>query len=311
LTTIVVPSYRRPDALLRCIRSLADADPQADEIIVVGRDGDFATREALAEAKDFCASKITLRAAWVTEAGHLPPVEKGLKAASGEIVVFVDDDVTVTEGWLRRMTTLFADSSVGVVGGRVITPCSQPARLRGKPGCLTWYGRHWGNVTSLEGESPLHVGAVMECNWAWRRELLASLKFDPVLNFDDASMYGLALCLQAESKGFRILYEPRAIVYHHPAPRAPGLDRSDRSRRTYAYTRNYTYIMLNHLRWWQRPIFLAWWFLIGERGSWGFGAVLADTVAGRLPRAAEIWSAVKGKVEGILLHSWGERAHGS
>ena len=308
MTTIVVPSYRRPDALLRCIRSLADAAPQPEEIIVVGREGDLATRKALAEAEEFCADKITLRTGWVTEPGHLPPVEHGLKAAPGEIVVFVDDDVTVTSDWLQRITAPFADPDVGVVGGRVITPCSQPARLRGKPGCLSWYGKHWGNVTSLEGECPLPVGAVMEGNWAWRRDLLASLKFDPVLNFDDASMYGLALCLQAKSKGFRVLYEPRAIVHHHPAPRTPGLDRSDRPRRTFAYTRNYTYIMLQYLRWWQRPIFLAWWFLIGERGSWGLGAVLVDTFAGRLPRAGEIWSAVMGKVEGILLHRLGARA---
>ena len=312
MTSIVVPSYRRPQALLRCLRSLVEAAPQPDEIIVVGREGDQATKEALAQAEHFCAGKVRLRLGWVTEPGHLPPVEEGLKAASGEIVVFVDDDVTVTADWLHHMTAPFADPSVGVVGGRVVTsPCSQPARLKGKPGCLSWYGRHWGNVTSLEGESPLQVGAVMECNWAWRRVLLASLKFDPILNFDDASMYGLALCLEAKNKDFRVVYEPRAVVYHHPEQRAPGLDRRDRPRRIFAYTRNYTYIMLNYLPWWRRPIFLVWWFLIGERGSCGLAAVVADTIAGRSPQPAEIWSALTGKVRGMLLHSWEERVHGS
>ena len=311
MTTIVVPSYRRPHALLRCIRSLVDAVPRPEEIIVVGRAGDLATNEILAQAERFCAGKTTLRVGWVTHQGHLPPVEEGLKAASGDLVVFVDDDVTVTADWLHHMTAPFADPSVGVVGGRVVTPGSQPARLKGKPGCLSWYGRHWGNVASLEGESPLQVGAVMEGNWAWRRGLLASLKFDPVLNFDDASMYGLALCLEAKSKGFRVVYEPRALVYHHPAQRAPGLDRCDRTRRTFAYARNYTYIMLKYLPWWRRPVFLVWWFLIGERGSWGIAAVVADTIAGRSPQSAEIWGALTGKVKGILLHGLGERVHGS
>ena len=137
-----------------------------------------------------------------------------------------------------------------------------------------------------------------------------SLQFDPILNFDDASMYGLDLCLQAQGKGWRVIYEPRARVHHHVAPRPPGLDRADRPRRSFAYSRNYTYIMLKHLPWWRWPIFMAWWFLIGERGSWGLAAVLADFWRGRFPQFREVWGALTGKVKGILLSASGARAHG-
>jgi hypothetical protein len=150
----------------------------------------------------------------------------------------------------------------------------------------------------------------MEGNCAWRRKLLASLKFDPVLNFDDASMYGLDLCLQAASRGSRVIYEPRALVYHHWAPRAPELHRADRPLRVFSYTRNYTYIMLKHLPWWRWPIFIAWWFVMGERGSWGLAAVLAEALTGRLPQFREVWSALKGKVEGIRVSALGARGHG-
>jgi GT2 family glycosyltransferase len=150
----------------------------------------------------------------------------------------------------------------------------------------------------------------MECNWAWRRGLLTSLKFDPILNFDDASMYGLDLCLLAKDKGFRVVYDPRAAVYHHVAPRALALNRADRPRRAFAYSRNYTYVMLKHLQWWRQPIFLAWWFLIGERGSWGLGAVLAEAFSGRLPPSRDVWAALRGKVEGILLSCSGAHVHG-
>jgi hypothetical protein len=59
--------------------------------------------------------------------------------------------------------------------------------------------------------------------------------------------------------------------------------------------------MLKHLEWWRKPIFLAWWFLIGERGSWGLVAVVADTVAGHPPQASHIRSSINGKFEGIFL----------
>jgi GT2 family glycosyltransferase len=309
LITVVVPTYRRPDALVRCIRSLVDGVRGPEEIIVIGREGDLATRQALAEAGESCKDRTTLRTAWVSEPGHLPPVSKGLELSSGDIVAFVDDDVTATPEWLAHLVAPFADPGVGVAGGRVITPASQSARRRGRPGHISWYGKHWGNVASLDGDSPVEVEAVMECNWAWRRDLLASLQFDPVLNFDDASMYGLDLCMQARAKGFRVLYEPRAVVHHHVAPRVASLDRSDRTKRCFAYSRNYTYIMLKHLPRWKRPVFVAWWFVVGERGSWGLAAMVSQISTGRSPRLPEVWSALRGKVEGILLSGSGARAH--
>jgi GT2 family glycosyltransferase len=307
--SIVIPTYRRPGALLECVRSILAGKRRPDEIIVVGRKDDILTREALSQVRELHAEWTVLRAGWVTEAGHIPPVSKGLELASGEIVVFVDDDVTVTPDWLDRLASHFGEQDVAVVGGHVITPGCGNLRLKGKPGCTSWYGKHWGNVASLEGDSVLEVESVMECNWAWRRELLASLKFDPVLNFDDASMYGLDLCLQARSKGCRVLYEPRAVVHHHVAPRTPDLDRSDRTRRSFSYSRNYTYIMLKHLPWLRCLIFLIWWFLIGERGSRGLAVLLADGAAGRLPGRREMWRALSGKLEGIHLCRSGVRVH--
>lgn len=308
---VVIPTYRRPGPLIDCVRSLVEGSRHPDEIIVVGREDDMPTKVALAQAEELCEGKTALRTGWVTQSGHVPPVEKGLALASSDLVAFVDDDVTVTAGWLGHLTAPFSDPSVGVVGGRVITPSCQPARLKGRPGCISWYGKHWGNVAWIEGDSPIEVQAVMECNWAWRRSVLTSLTIDPTLNFDDAVMYGLDLCLQAASRGYRVLYEPRALVYHHAAPRAPELDRADRPRRVFSYARNYTYIMLRRLPWWRRPVFLAWWFLVGERGGWGLGAALAEILTGHVPQPGQLWSALRGKVVGILLTGSRARVHGA
>jgi len=308
--TVVIPTYRRPTPLIDCIRSITAGDHMPGEIIVVGREGDDETSAVLPQAQEICSGKTVLRVGWVTRPGHLPPVQKGLELAASEIVAFLDDDVTVTPEWLGHLVIPFGDSKVGVAGGRVITPAAPAPRLKGKPGRTSWYGRHWGNVASLRGESPVDVHGVMECNWAWRRSVLTSMRFDPILNFDDACMYGLDLCLQARSAGWTVIYEPHALVHHHAAPRAIELDRSDRPRRTFAYSRNYTYIMLKHLEWWRKPIFLAWWFLIGERASWGLAAVLADAARGRPPQAKNVRSSLNGKFQGIFIHPSSELGNG-
>src|SRR6266700_896905 len=122
--TVVIPTYLRPRPLLECARSIVGGARPPRELIVIGREDDAATKEALVQVGKLCEGKTALRAGWVTEPGHLPPVTKGLELASSEIVAFVDDDVTVTADWLDHLVAPFSHPSVGVVGGRVITPAA-------------------------------------------------------------------------------------------------------------------------------------------------------------------------------------------
>src|SRR5579862_4608943 len=115
--TVVIPTYRRPGPLLDCVRSLIEGSLRPREIIVVGREDDLRTKDAGVHAQHLCEGKTAFRAAWVTVPGHLPPIEKGLALASGDIVVIVDDDVTVTTDWLGYLSGPFSDPDVGVAGG--------------------------------------------------------------------------------------------------------------------------------------------------------------------------------------------------
>ena len=301
LISVVIPTYLRPDALAVCVHSLLEGAAQPDEIIVVGRESDQVTRQLVESWRSGAIDVPGLRCAWVKVAGHIPPVEAGLHLATGELVAFIDDDVTVSHGWLPAILRHFSDPSVGVVGGRVVNPGSPIHKLRGKPGRVTWFGKTWGNVAAMDGEHVVEVDTVMEGNWVWRRAVLCSLHIDPVLNFDDAAMYGLDLCLQAKKLGYRVLYDPQALVYHHALPRAPELDRQQRPPRAFAYCRNYTYIMLKHLPRWRKPIFLGWWFGVGERAAVGLGAWVANALSGRKCQPGETRRSLAGKIEGIRL----------
>src|SRR5205823_3217751 len=166
-------------------------------------------------------------------------------------------------------------------------------------GQIRWYGRYVGNLGALEAPAPIEVIAVMEGNWAWRTGVLQSLSFDDALDVDDSSMYGLDLCLQAIERGFSIVYEPRARVVHHAAPRDPALDRADNVSRTVTYSRNYTYIALKHLHGVRRVVFLCWWFLVGERGSYGFAKGLVDLLLQGARVVPLIIASFRGKWQGL------------
>jgi GT2 family glycosyltransferase len=287
--------------LLKCVASILEGSRLPDEILIVGRKGDAGTENAIATIDVEQHPSVKVRSAWVTEPGHVPPVETGVLTASCDLVAVVDDDVTVTPDWLSLMASHFSDPTIGVVGGRVFYPGEPLPKKKGKPGCISWYGKSWGNLGSETGPDTLEVDSVMEGNCIWRRDLLASLEFDPVLNFDEAAMYGLDLCLQAKEQGFKLVYDPRALVYHHVAPRATELSRQDRGPRLYCYCRNYSYIILKRFPLWRRAVFLGWWFLIGERGGWGLGAIAVDAVRRRPQWRNEAMPALAGKVAGLRL----------
>jgi GT2 family glycosyltransferase len=299
--TVVIPTYLRPEILLQCVESILAGSQTPEEIIIVGRAGDRGTEEAIATIEVTPDTGVKIHSAWVTEPGHLPPVETGARLASGDLIAIVDDDVTVSPEWLSSLVRHFADRSVGVVGGRVLVPGRTLPKLKGKPGCVSWYGKQWANLGSVGGDVPFQVDSVMEGNSIWRRVLLSSLYFDPVLNFDDAVMYGLDLCLQAKKRGFKVVYDPRGLVYHHSAPRAPELDRQERGSRLFCLCRNYTYIVLKRFPLLRRLAFLGWWFLIGERGAWGLGSLAVDTLQGGWRKKRYIAQAWRGKMEGIRL----------
>jgi hypothetical protein len=286
---------------MKCVASLLEGSQKPEEIVIVGREGDRGTDEAIAKIEAAPHEGIAIRPAWVAVPGHIPPVEMGVRTASGDLVAVMDDDVTVTPEWLSSMVSHFSDPTIGVVGGRVLVPDAPLPIAKGMPGCISWYGKHWGNLGSVGGLAAFEVDSVMEGNCIWRRGLLASLQFDPVLNLDDASMYGLDLCLQAKDRGFKVVYDPRALVYHHPGPRSPDLDRQDRGRRLFSYCRNYTYIGLRRFPFWRRFFFLVWWFLVGERAAWGPGSVLADMLFGGRNGKRHMAQAWRGKAEGVRL----------
>jgi GT2 family glycosyltransferase len=233
----------------------------------------------------------------VTQPGHVPPVRAALEVARTDLIAFIDDDAVPDPGWLASLVAVMGDPSVVCVGGHVRTEGGKPI-IHQDAGTLRWYGKYVGNVGALETSRPRDVDAVMEGNSCWRTEAMRSLEFHPVLGRDDASMYGLDLCLQAKERGGRVLYTSAARVEHTPGPRQGSTSREDRRSSYRSYGRNYTLIALRHLRGSQRLAFATWWWLVGERASYGIVTAVIDLVPGRTELSL-VGASFEGKMEGV------------
>lgn len=111
--SIVVVSRDRPAALARCITGLAQLDHAPFEVVVVACHDGLAAIEAHPKAAEI-----------KTVAYDLPNISaarnRGIAAAAGEVVAFIDDDAVPEPSWLSRLTAPFETDAVAATGGFVI-----------------------------------------------------------------------------------------------------------------------------------------------------------------------------------------------
>ncbi|MEQ9553233.1 MAG: glycosyltransferase family 2 protein [Coleofasciculus sp. G3-WIS-01] len=99
--SVIIPVYNGGEAFRRCLSSLAKASPQPSEVIVVA-DGD--TDGSWELAQDFGAQVIRVP----TSGGPAKARNLGAKAASGDILFFVDADVEVHDNTIGKVATTFS-----------------------------------------------------------------------------------------------------------------------------------------------------------------------------------------------------------
>ena len=122
--SIVVPTYRRPHLLDRCLAALCaqDYSSAAYEIVVADDGNDAATRQLIATRSRDTNGGPAIRYIAVTDR-HGPAAARnaGWYAARGEIIAFTDDDCIPNADWLRCGVAAL-DTHTTAVWGRIVVP---------------------------------------------------------------------------------------------------------------------------------------------------------------------------------------------
>ena len=158
--SVLIPTYRRPQDLCRCLEALKRQTRPADALLVTVRDGDAETHGFLA---DYDQGALPLEIVPVAAPGVIAAMCAGLDAAGGDVIALIDDDTAPRPDWLERMEAHFAsDPSVGGVGGRDWQ--ANDHRSRPVVGKVQWHGR-------VVGKPPPRRGAGARGGRAEGREL--------------------------------------------------------------------------------------------------------------------------------------------
>ena len=268
--SVVIPSYRRPKDLARCLDALKKQKRPADEILVVVRDTDT---ETWTFVQTLNPEFLPLRTATVSVSGVVAAMNAGMDAACGDIIAFTDDDAAPHTDWLERIEAHFlSDTNIGGVGGRdwVYHDTQLEEGEREVVGQVQWFGRVIGEHHLGAGEAR-EVDVLKGVNMSFRRSAIAQMHFDPRMQGTGAQVhFELAFSLALKRAGWKLIYDPKVAVNHYPAQRFDEDQRNVFNDIALLNAiHNETLVLLEHLPPTRRAVFLLWAVLVGTRESLG------------------------------------------
>jgi len=271
--SVIIPTYNRAEDLERCLVSLANQTYKDFETIVVDNGSTDETPEIL---KKYPVRVVNDAAKNVT---HL--FNAGWQNSGAEIIVFINDDAEAVPAWLENLLGTFERfKDAGAVGGPTILPeevlnnqemlrLHQSAKknfllkgpawiyenliLEGKyseVGALCESGAYsvGGSLlacTKLKEPFPVDLLSITNC--AIKRSVLKELNgLDENFRFThgDGDLF-----IRIKRAGYKLIFEPKAIVWHHVNPIGD-------TRGAFWRGRDQAYFLLKNIR----PKSLTGWF---------------------------------------------------
>ncbi len=223
-TSIIIPTVNRSASLKETFASLLCLDANYDSIeIIIVDNGSVDDTRAVSLAIIESNPHLSIKYCFEPIPGLLSGRHRGVFESTGEILVFIDDDIDVDKDWLNAINETFRDRDVSLVGGRNL-----PHYLAAPPDWLDSFwkiedSRKWLDFISVLdfGDELIELDPlfIWGLNFSIRRCSLIELGGfhpdyvpPPFEYYQGDSETGLAL--NAKQKGMKIVYQPRAVVWH-------------------------------------------------------------------------------------------------
>ncbi len=230
--SVIIPTFNRSGQLSRTLASLVALDYRLDlfEIIVVDNGSVDDTKQIV----DSCIVKFPehkIRYFFDNVPGLLTGRHRGAKEAKGELLIFIDDDISVEKKWLKSIVETFENyPDVHLVGGKCL-----PAYEKTPP---EWLDAFWKELPDggkmLTDLSLCDYGdKEKEVDQTWIWGLNYSIRKSSFLKFGGFHPDNISpryqhfqgdgetgLSLKLKENGAKAWYNPQVIVYHEvPAER--------------------------------------------------------------------------------------------
>jgi glycosyltransferase involved in cell wall biosynthesis len=225
--TVIICTRNRPDSVRETLHSILSCAYPKDLWNAVVVDNATQADPAIAKTVEEIDSTVSVKVVHEPVPGLSNARNRGVREASGEIVVFADDDVAVDRNWLSRLAAPFAEGRVGATSGLTLPGSLETPVERwteGFGGRSRPFEIRRFDLSAPPADNPLFPFTVGEFgagrNMAFRRRSLERLGgFDPALGPGTIAHDGddIEALLRVLLAGQVVVHDPAAIVWHaHP-----------------------------------------------------------------------------------------------
>lgn len=205
--SIVVLNYNGKKFLKNCFESLKNQTYSNYEVIMVDNASTDGSVEYVQESFPWINVIRNER-----NLGFAGGNNVGIKNASGDLIVLLNNDALADTKWLEELAkTILSSAEIGIVGGKIYCSRSDKVWFAGGNFFPSPYKPWLLNVR--KGDDQMReVDWITGCAMMFRREVIEKtglLDDGYFLYFEDVDF-----CLQAKRAGFKIVYNPNAIVWH-------------------------------------------------------------------------------------------------
>ena len=240
--SIVVNTYNRADSLALTLQSLEWLDYPLFEVVVVNGPSTDAT-DALLQSYRGRIKVVTCNDRNLSESRNL-----GIRAASGDIVAFIDDDAYPDPGWLDKLVASYEWAEVAAAGGPVFSWTGHS--LQAAHSRANRFGTAWPefppciNPTLLLAfPNSMEFTYTIGTNSSFRRTRLVEIG-----GFDEEFEYYLDeadVCCRLNDAGWVVAALDEGFVYHKFLPNDIR-DRRDATRDWYQVMKSRFYFAMKH-----------------------------------------------------------------
>lgn len=198
--SVVIPTFNRREQLDNLLQSLIEQDYSKSgyEIIVVNDESADNTLPFLKEL-----SIPNLRYFSIPNSGPSIARNRGAEIATGEYLLFVDDDCTVPIDWISKYEELFKKKNIDAAGGNLIDQIGSPTNKTYHKIIHSLFERH---------NSSQEIHFLITSNFACKRTV-----FNELGGFDERFMRGgedREFVERLYSKGYNLKFIPEIAVKH-------------------------------------------------------------------------------------------------
>lgn len=209
--------------------------------------------------------------------GFAKAVNLGIKTAKGEYFLITNNDVTFTKNYLTQLVDFLQKKPlVGITGGKVYY--KRPQKKISFPGAK--FDFYTGLLRPNKNPNQIiETDWVPGCNMLIKREVLENIGIfdeDFFFYFED-----LDFCLRARKAGYKVIYYPKAVMYHGEGV---SIDKERWQKKSQFYYEGKTRVLFKHASKIQLVSVLLFQFLLGlpfhllvlkrQNYTWAFRALM-------------------------------------